>query len=126
MWVDHLEVTVQGHDGHECNAGGSVDRQHVEVNAAPGWSKRPVIPSPVGIDAEGHADEEQEVGQEQVKEENHVGFPHLHAATENPQGQDTSWNPHKGLDHQENLQEDISCSVLRILASFTSIHIHLG
>lgn len=81
MRMNHLEITVQCHSGHERHAGRSVDRQHVEVNAAPGGSKSPVVPPPVGIDAEGHADEEQEVSQDQVQKENDVGFPDLQKST---------------------------------------------
>ena len=41
--VDHLEVAVEGHDGHEGDAGRTVERQHEEVYLAPGAAEHPVL-----------------------------------------------------------------------------------
>lgn len=62
MRMDHLKVAMQCHSCHKCNTGRAIDSQHEKVNAAPDLSKHPVHPSEFGVDAEGHADEEQEVG----------------------------------------------------------------
>lgn len=102
MRMDHLQVAVDCHGRHERNAGRSIDGQHVQVHAAPNRPELPVVTSEVGVDAEGHAEEEQEVSQTEVKEEGDVGFPELHTATEDPQREDAAWQPHQSLDSQEN------------------------
>lgn len=66
MRMDHLKIAIQCHNRHECNTGGTIDSQHEEVDPAPDISKHPVFPSHVGVDAEGHTNEEQEVSQSQV------------------------------------------------------------
>lgn len=61
MWMDYFKVAIQSHNCHECNTASATDSQHEEVDAAPDLSKHPVVPSEFVVDAEGYADEEQEV-----------------------------------------------------------------
>lgn len=103
--MDYLKIAIQCHNCHECNTGRTIDSQHEEVDAAPDLSKHPVLPSHVGVDAEGHTDEEQEVSQNQVQEKDYVGFPGLHAKKENPQGYYASWQAYNDLNYHDNLQE---------------------
>lgn len=107
MGMNHLEVAMQRHYRHERDAGRAVDSQHEMVDAAPGRPKHPDLLPSVRVDTEGHADDEQEVSQDQVEEEQSVGFPPLHAETEDPQGNYVWREAHDHLNAHDNSQEQV-------------------
>ena len=98
--VDHLEVAVKRHNGHEGDAGRTVDCQHEEIDAAQRPPEGPVFLVYQVVDAEGHADQQQEVGDDQVDKEDDIGPPALHAKPEDPERHQIAGQPHHHLnDH---------------------------
>ncbi|XP_062234781.1 uncharacterized protein stxbp4 [Platichthys flesus] len=77
--------TVDGHHGHQSDAGRAVGKHEEEVDSAQPVSKHPVTPEQ-GIDPQRETDQSEEVGDDQVEEKQVVGVPGLQLETEDPQG----------------------------------------
>ena len=78
-WPDHVEVAVDGDDSEEGDAGPAVQEHHEEHSLTGGVLDTSPLPAQEVVCLEGQAEEQQDVGQDHVKEEDvvAVGLPKL-------------------------------------------------